>query len=160
MPMQRGKWTLLRIFSWCCRNLRARHRQYRYGSCLFSNSRAIFGFHSNDCCSLKDNTLTKAVFKYEGEILYRVSLLKCVVKYVKFWNVHVEKWLNSVCLKGFQNDHLMAILLFWASLVAQLVKNPPTVWETWVLSLGWEDPLEKGMATHTSIWAWRSPWTV
>ena len=40
-----------------------------------------------------------------------------------------------------------------ASLVAQLVKNLPTVWETWVRSLGWEDPLEKGKATHSSILA-------
>ena len=39
----------------------------------------------------------------------------------------------------------------WASLVAQLVKNLPTVWETWVQSLGWEDPLEKGKVTHSSI---------
>ena len=39
----------------------------------------------------------------------------------------------------------------WASLVAQLVKNLPTMWETWVRSLGWENPLEKGMATHSSI---------
>ena len=39
----------------------------------------------------------------------------------------------------------------WASLVAQLVKNLPAVWETWVQSLGWEDPLEKGKATHSSI---------
>ena len=40
---------------------------------------------------------------------------------------------------------------FWASLVAQLVKNPPAVWETCVRSLGWEDPLEEDMATHSSI---------
>ena len=46
------------------------------------------------------------------------------------------------------------------SLVAQLVKNPPAVQETWVRSLGWEDPLEKGKATHSSILAWRIPWTV
>ena len=45
------------------------------------------------------------------------------------------------------------------SLVAQLVKNPPAMWETWVQSLGWEDPLEKGMATHSSILTWRFPWT-
>ena len=45
-----------------------------------------------------------------------------------------------------------------ASLVAQLVKNPPAMWETWVHSLGWEDPLEKGKATHSSILAWRIPW--
>ena len=47
-----------------------------------------------------------------------------------------------------------------ASLVAQLVKNLPAMWETWVRSLGWEDPLEKGKATHSSILAWRIPWTV
>ena len=46
------------------------------------------------------------------------------------------------------------------TLVAQLVKNPPAVWETWVLSLGWEDPLEKGKANHSSILAWRIPWIV
>ena len=44
--------------------------------------------------------------------------------------------------------------------VAQLVKSPPAIWETWVWSLGWEDPLEKGKATHSSILAWRIPWTV
>ena len=48
----------------------------------------------------------------------------------------------------------------WASLVAQLVKNLPAMWETWVQSLGWKDPLEKGKATHSCILAWRIPWTV
>ena len=45
----------------------------------------------------------------------------------------------------------------WVSLVAQTVKNLPTMWETWVRSLGWEDPLEEEMATQSSILAWRSP---
>ena len=48
----------------------------------------------------------------------------------------------------------------WASLVAQLVKNPPAMLMTSVQSLGWEDPLEKGKATHSRILAWRIPWTV
>ena len=48
---------------------------------------------------------------------------------------------------------------FWASLMAQTVKIPPEILETWVQSLGWEDPLDKGMATHSSILAWRIPWT-
>ena len=48
----------------------------------------------------------------------------------------------------------------WASLVAQLVKNLPAMWETWVGSPGQEDPLEKGKAIHSSILAWRIPWTV
>ena len=43
--------------------------------------------------------------------------------------------------------------------MAQMVKNPPAMWETWIRSLGWEDPLEKGMASHSSILAWRIPWT-
>ena len=45
----------------------------------------------------------------------------------------------------------------WTSLVAQMVKNPPAMRETWVRSLGWEDPLEEGMETHSSILAWRMP---
>ena len=46
------------------------------------------------------------------------------------------------------------------TLVAQLIKNSPAMWEIWLRSLGWEDPLAKEMATHSSILAWRSPWTV
>ena len=46
-----------------------------------------------------------------------------------------------------------------SSLVAQMVKNLPAVWEVWVRSLGREDPLEKGMATHSRILAWKIPWT-
>ena len=46
-----------------------------------------------------------------------------------------------------------------ASWVTQKVKNLPAMWETWVQSLGWEDALEKGMAAHSSILAWRVPWT-
>ena len=47
----------------------------------------------------------------------------------------------------------------WASLVAWVVKKPPAMWETWVSSLGLEDPLEEGMATHSCILPWRIPWT-
>ena len=43
--------------------------------------------------------------------------------------------------------------------IAQMVKNPPALWETWVLSLGWGNPLEEGMATHCSVLAWRILWT-
>ena len=51
----------------------------------------------------------------------------------------------------------MDLSLFWASLVAQMVRNLPAMWKTWVLSLGWEDLLEEGMTTHSSILAWRIP---
>ena len=54
---------------------------------------------------------------------------------------------------------LIKIFFVWASLLAQLVKNLPAMRETWVSSLGWEDPLEKEMATHSSTLAWKMPWT-
>ena len=59
-------------------------------------------------------------------------------------------------VQGLQNPfcHLRA------ALVAQLVKNLPAMWETWVRSLGWEDPLENRKATRSSILAWRIPWTI
>ena len=53
----------------------------------------------------------------------------------------------------------MAISIFGAALVAQMVKNLPTMQETWVQSLGQEDSLEEGMATHSSILAWKISWT-
>ena len=60
-----------------------------------------------------------------------------------------------------QMDYLIpSLAAIRASLIAQLVKNPPAMQETPVRFLGWEDPLEKGKATHSSIPAWRIPWTV
>ena len=50
------------------------------------------------------------------------------------------------------------LLPYWrASLVAQMVKNPPAMWETWFPSLHWEDPLEQGLSTQCSVLAWRTP---
>ena len=54
-------------------------------------------------------------------------------------------------------NKMMSLLFNMLSLVAQTLKNPPAMQETWVRSLGWEDPLEEGMATHSSILAWRVP---
>ena len=76
-------------------------------------------------------------------------------------------WVNSGLMQGrgtecssvnrgpFKGDPI----ILGASLVAQMVKHLLTMWETWVRSLGWEDPLEKGIATHSSIHAWKIPWT-
>ena len=61
------------------------------------------------------------------------------------------------CVFPFFN--LGSFFLNKASLVAQMLKNLPAMHETWVRSLGWEDPLEEGMATHSSILAWRIRWT-
>ena len=55
--------------------------------------------------------------------------------------------------------YIMEYAIYWASLMVQTVKNLPAMWETWVQSLGREDPLEEDMATHSSILAWRIPWS-
>ena len=66
--------------------------------------------------------------------------------------------LSRTQILDMQNESLNALeALPWASLVAQLVKNPPAAWETWVQSLGWEDSLEEGMATQSSLLPWRIP---
>ena len=62
----------------------------------------------------------------------------------------MDKWL------GFGDEPKVS---YQASLVAQMVKRPPAMYETQVPSLGWEDPLEKEMATHSSTLAWKIPWT-
>ena len=56
-------------------------------------------------------------------------------------------------------EDLEYIIIYWTSLVAQMVKHLPTVRETWVRSLGWEDPLEKAMAPHSSTLTWKILWT-
>ena len=71
-----------------------------------------------------------------------------------------EQWIKQYDHWKCRSNCVYCVVLKKASLVAQLVKNPPVMLETWVLSLGWEDALEKGMATHSSILAWRIPWTV
>ena len=71
----------------------------------------------------------------------------------------VDKWaLCSVTTLAIINKMKMILnICIWAFLVAQLVKNLPAMWETWVQSLCWEDPLEKEMATHSNILAWKIP---
>ena len=76
-------------------------------------------------------------------LLTAPSTVPCMVQAIG------ECWLNWVKL-----------FIAWASLVAQTVKDPPAMQETCIRSLGWEDPLEMGKATYSSILAWRIPWTV
>ena len=65
--------------------------------------------------------------------------------------------MDVYCWKGFVL-YVKWYNVIWASMVAQTVKNLLAMQQTWVQSLGWEDPLEKRMATHSSILAWRTPW--
>ena len=72
-------------------------------------------------------------------------------------------WSSTFWDQPFLLETLVHLVGKWflerASLVSQMVKNLPAMQETWIWSLGWEDPLEKGMDTHSSILAWRIPWT-
>ena len=97
-----------------------------------------------------------------------LSFLLCKVKMMMLSCLPVEAVfkMNKQCVHLPKPHTLMLppfrIILLdgaWASLVAQTVKNLPVMQETWARSLGWEDPLEKGTATHSSILAWRIPWT-
>ena len=89
--------------------------------------------------------------KYGLKLIFsvRISNYSCTIfeNCCLFWTMLVSFFKNSI-----DNPHQ-----YWASLVAQLVKNLPATWETWIWSLGWEYPLEKGKATHSSIVAWRIP---
>ena len=71
---------------------------------------------------------------------------------------HPHSVINILLYCFFHISHHLSFAL--AFLVAQLVKNPPAIRETWVRSLGWKDPLEKVKGTHSSILAWRIPWTI
>ena len=95
--------------------------------------------------------------------LWELGLLQsqCLVIFEKYLIISVflqcsypDKWRQVPLGKT-------SLMVQWlrACLVAQMLRNLPTMWETWVLSLGWEDPLEKEVATHSSILAWRIPWT-
>ena len=71
-----------------------------------------------------------------------------------------ETWVGSLGWEdSLEGGHGNPFQYSWASLVAQTVKNPPEIWEMWVWSLCWEDTLERKTATHSSILAWKIPWT-
>ena len=86
-----------------------------------------------------------------GESQGRRSLVGCVSGVAQSQTRLKQLSSSSSSSKQITILELMTPLCTWTSLVAQLVKNPPAMWETWVRSLGWEDPLEKGKATHSNI---------
>ena len=96
-----------------------------------------------------------AILTYE--ILY-ISCMKILIKI--FWHEYVIFCISHHRNQGtdFPTWIRTSLCFTWASLVAQRIKHLPAMQETWVWTLGREDPLEKGMATHSSILAWRIPW--
>ena len=89
----------------------------------------------------------------EGTVyLLQYSWASLVAQLVKDPPAVRKTWVRSLDWDPLEKGIGYPLQYSWGSLVAQLVKNLPAVWETWVRSLGWEDPLEKGKATHSSIW--------
>ena len=93
-----------------------------------------------------------AAFKLYVSSLFVVAVLYSFVPPF-FYGVH------SAIFRNLFHLNFYISIFYWASLVAQMVKNPPAIWDTWVRSLSWEDLLEKGMPTHSSIMTWKIPWT-
>ena len=89
---------------------------------------------------------------------FSLSLSYCQLQTTRFWSIKGPQTISSNLS---QNNVFKAVfdnLERWVHL-AQTIKHLPTVWENWVRSLGQEDPLEKGMAIHSSTLAWKIPWT-
>ena len=91
--------------------------------------------------------------------IWAVSLLAIKNNNTMYICAQVSVWISAfnsfMCIP--RVELLGSVVIHWASLVAQSVKNLPAMWENWVQSLGWEDPLEEDRATHSSILAWRIP---
>ena len=93
--------------------------------------------------------------------------LECCLHSSKTWQLSGNSfmaqpwlWSGSFLLPALYDWNItLCSYILQASLAVQMVKNPPAMQETWVWSLGWEDPLEEGKATHSSVLAWRIPWT-
>ena len=98
----------------------------------------------------KCDEITAAVLWFKAQDLYRLGTK---IKYSEGVNP------GHLLLSEQKFVHRRILCITWASLVAQRLKCLPAMRETWVQSLGREDPLEKEMATHSSILAWRIPWT-
>ena len=99
-------------------------------------------------------------FEVEPQPLKKSSRREIILKEFSGWNPQVysgnRSASNSACPGSVLTRYKYII---WGEMVAQMVKNLPAKQKIWARSLGWEDPLEKGMATHSNILAWRMPWT-
>ena len=116
------------------------------------------------CCRSHPSPYVHTAFSFE---LWKVTVHCLILVTVLFLlcSQWADLWKSALCFSFLLYYSIFFILCsdsgyyLGASLVAQMVKNLPVMQETWILSLCWEDPLEKEMATHSSILAWRIPWT-
>ena len=123
-----------------------------------------FGLHSprtyNQCFSDSNGHMNHLGILLICKFWFHMSgwNLKFCISFILYWSI--VGYQSCVTLRSTGKRFSYTYSWIWASLVAQLVKNLPAMLQTWVQSLGWEDPLEKGKATHCSILAWRIPWIV
>ena len=110
--------------------------------------KSLLGFKGQD--DLLGANAAAGASKLKSLLIYNFENLRSLKNYAKSTLPLLYKWSNK---PGLQPMCLQKFTEYRASLVARLVKNPPAMQETWVQSLGWEDPLEKGKATHSSILA-------
>ena len=109
-----------------------------------------------DCVNIIMSSLVIFHFKYHCHN-YIIQVFKYLLNTSSIGLAISKSQIENQIILGL---YLIDILIYtWASLMAQMVKNLPAMLETWVWFLSWEDPLEKGRATHFSILAWRIPWT-
>ena len=134
----------------CCNTAYILHYTTYFTKLLCFSSLISNISHSNGSANKGFSRFTKKKKSLGINIYTHTNNGKNNVKCEKMAILMYEKWHCNIYI-------LMDLSLLWASLVAQMVRNLPAMWETWVLSLGWEDLLEEGMTTHSSILAWRIP---
>ena len=123
------------------------------------------GTNENPLCSTGSSTQGSAVTEMGRKLKKKKSIYVFVWASLKaqleknlpaVQETRLDSWGGKIC---WRRDRL-PIPVFLGFPGVSLVKNPPAMQEIWVVSLGWEDPLEKGKATHSSILSWRIPWTM
>ena len=108
-------------------------------------------------CSVNKRVTGLNIFEKQYMLYPLLEVTQSILSYKGLWK-RSDARNNFSVSSQISLSHLMLVSFSWASLVAQTVKNLPVTWKTWVWSLGWEDPLEKDMAPHSSTLAWRIPW--
>ena len=142
-------------------------RQYHeifptYKSLCFPNIKTAQGYYIESVLFYQNFNshipICRDNFKPNKNIVVLLLRLRIIQDMLLFFGLPTDSYLPG--LGRFPGEGLSYPFQYsWASLVAQTVKNPPAMQGTWVRSLDWEEPLEKGMATHSSILAQRIPWT-
>ena len=141
------------LYNPCCFNQRFLHYTQAQNLNCFGWDRVCF---ISKFQSIKKLCLLIFETSWNNLVSLGAQLVKNLPAILQLQRHQFNSWVGKIC---WRNDRLLNSL-FLGSLEAQLVKNLLAMRETWVWSMGWEDPLEEGKATHSSILAGRTPWTL